>query len=466
MTLERAAKDGSWVTYCQADEDTDGDGRLGVSVGPRGELSGDQLELHLALAGRPAERIQAFWGTDPSERWLVVRQHDSVSLVDSATGNSRRLDLAALDLRELRELRPFHRSLAFQRQPSAALVSSRPMMGDRFELVQLSLADEAPLAPIAPLTGALLRLRTSHDGHWWVIEFVDRDTNQNGRLDLPQALVKDKPRCHASFRSFEVWPVGGDRVQTRLRSTHTGKFYRVEDFAGPLGTGFLFRDDQRTLWLRRGQQRIALAPADCGAQVVHADAERGLVLVACRGPAPPQTRSKRRRALPPRTRLPLWLVGEGVKIELELELGPTGADRWAETSPRLVPIHAGAQRRLLDMDTRRLLPLGSRDTAVATFDTRALILRPGEVELVDAVGGESLLRVTDVAALPQLLVQDRFALVSPYVFDLKLGAIAGRVDTQVLALASDGRVLQHPVSVDDRALATGPFEWRAPRTGD
>src|SRR5690606_26128684 len=199
-----------------------------------------------------------------------------------------------------------------------------------------------------------------------------------------------------------------------------------------------FRHERRALFSRKGALRTLSAPDDCGAQVVHADAERELVLVACRGPQLEQAgseerrraraRNKRRSLPPPRTRLPLWLVGRGVSEELQLELAPTGADRWAQGSPRLVPIHAGSERRLLDMHTKKLLPLGARDSVLGTFGTRALIVRPGELELLDAVLGESLVRIEEELPLAEARITGRFALVPPYVLDLSSGRVLGRVD--------------------------------------
>ena len=82
---------------------------------------------------------------------------------------------------------------------------------------------------------------------------------------------------------------------------------------------------------------------------------------------------------------------------MKLELGPTGADSWATVAPRLVPIHAGVERRLLDMDTKTLLPIAPTDSVVGTFGTHALLIREGQVEVVDPLPLEEVL---EPGALP------------------------------------------------------------------
>jgi hypothetical protein len=313
--------------------------------------------------------------------------------------------------------------------------------------------------------GKLHRFQLSRDGAWSIVDSVTEDTNQNGRLDRPLPSSTAKPRCRGTFSSFAAWQFPADALTTHVVSARSGEAYRVKDFVGPLGDGFLFRDEQGSLWLQRGAARQRLAPPECGAQVVHADAERRLVLAACRGP---QTevrvrRSRTRPPAPPRARLPLWLLGEGLSLDLGLELGPTGADRWAESSPRLVPIHAGAQRRLLDMDTRALLPLGTEDSVLTTFGSRALLIRERAIELVDAVQGVSLFELEHVERLPSVLVVPGMAWVSPHVIDLGRATVLGATEGVVFALSEAGQVLQTEQAARPGRLPAGPLVWRSPR---
>ena len=467
-TVERAARDRHWLLFCQATRDTDGNGQPRVSVGPRGELSGDALELYLALADHVAQPVDALWAVDPTERWLLVGQKGRAVAIDTSSGRRVEVDARA-DLEEWPEALPLHRAFAFDRQGGSRLVYSIPT-SEGFELRSMALEPGLPQALFAA-RGRLSRLRTSYDGAWWVIESVEQDTNQNGRLDLPFPALKGKQRCHAPLASFAAWPAQGDEIVTRVRSTASGKVYRVEDFAGPLGAGFLFRDTAGALFLRLAERRVQLAPADCGAQVIHADAERGLVLIACRGPQlPAQLKAKQRarqRRLgqapaPPRTRLPLFLVGEGVHLDLGLEIGPTGSDRWAEMASRLVPIHAGAERRLLDLQDKKLLPLGPRESVLATFDTRTLIVRPGEVELLDAITRQRFALFSDIDAFPGVLVEEGFAFVSPRLIALGESTSMGKIEGPVYALSNDGRLLQTREAAGMNALPLGPLYWRAP----
>ncbi len=467
-TVEAAASDRSWLVYCQATRDTDGDGSIAVSVGPRGDLSGDALQMYLALADRAPEPIEALWGVDPSERWLVVEKQEQAVVVDTAMQKQQVISQSELDLRESPEVRPWHRALAFQRHEGVGLLYSRVTGPDEFEIRSLPLGTPALEGSVA-FKGRLLRLRTSFDGAWWVVESVEEDTNHNGRLDLPLPSAEHKQRCHGAFWPMGAWQPQGDRVTTRVRSADSGAVYRVEDFASPLGDGFLFRDSAARLYLRKGGKRKLLAPADCGAQVVYADAERGLALIACRGPQPTPAelqRSRRRRShqppAPPRSRLPLWLVGENLNLDLHLELGPTGADSWPEGSRRLVPIHAGAERRLLDMRTLQLIALNATDSVLWTFDTRALLIRPGEAEIMDAALGTSLLRITGLEDFPEVLHTGRFVKLGARLVDLGAGKIVGDVEEPGRALSSDGRVLRTLGARREGMLPLGPLYWQSP----
>jgi len=155
-------------------------------------------------------------------------------------------------------------------------------------------------------------------------------------------------------------------------------------------------------------------------------------------------------------------MGEGLALELQLELGPTGADHWPERAQRLVPIHAGAVRRLLDLDTRALLPIGPEDSALTTFGSRALLTRPGELELIDAVSGTRLLELHDVNLLPSVLVAPGIAWVSPHLIDLGQGAILGQTVGEVFALSEAGQVLQTEQVAVAGYLPLGPLVWRMP----
>jgi hypothetical protein len=222
------------------------------------------------------------------------------------------------------------------------------------------------------------------------------------------------------------------------------------------------------LWLGDGKRKQRLANRECGAQVIHADPVRGLVLAGCRGPKPLPEEEEKKRAKnrePPRTRWPLRLLGRGLDLDLGLDLGPTGYDRWPENSPRLFPLHAGAATRLLDMETRRLIDVEPRTWIVATHGTRALLLERSRLTLLDVSKNEKLLELDGVAHTPRLLTRGPSALVSPYVIDLGKGELLGRVDDRVLALSADGHVLEAQGAPEGaETLALGPLAWRFLKT--
>jgi len=448
--------------YCQATADTDGNGELAVRVGTRGELRGDELALYVALANAEPLPIGALWAVEPSERWLAVELAGQAVVIDTETGRRAPLAEADVDLVESGETYPLHRALGFE-AGTGTLLFSRTLAAGGFELRALPAAGGVSTRRFLG-QGKLQRLQTSWDGAWTIVDSVTEDTNQNGRLDRPLPSAAKKARCHGPFSSFPAWQYQADAVSTYAISTRSGEAYRVKDFVGPLGDGFLFRDEQGALWLQRGATRQRLAPPECGAQVVHADSERRLALVACRGPQnePRVRRSKMKPPAPPRARLPLWLVGEGLSLDLGLGLGPTGADRWAERNERLIPIHAGADRRLLDLDTRRLLPLGPEDSVLSTFGPRALLVRERAIELVNAVSGARVFEIEHVEPLTSVLLVPGVAWVSPHVIDLERGSILGQTEGAAFALSETGQVLQTEHSARPGYLPIGPLLWRTP----
>jgi hypothetical protein len=72
VVLEKAAIDGRWAVLCQAREDTDGDGKVAVSLGPRGELVGDAMRSYFISAGGAGEPIDVFVGSDAANRFVAL----------------------------------------------------------------------------------------------------------------------------------------------------------------------------------------------------------------------------------------------------------------------------------------------------------------------------------------------------------------------------------------------------------
>src|SRR5690606_38399636 len=72
--------------------DTDGNGRLAISVGPRGELRGDRLERSLRLSNGRVLPIDDLLATSADGRWVVVRRANAVELFDTSEGALLALD--------------------------------------------------------------------------------------------------------------------------------------------------------------------------------------------------------------------------------------------------------------------------------------------------------------------------------------------------------------------------------------
>ncbi len=446
--FEAAGSDGSWVALCQARRDTNGDGHVAVDVGKRGKLSGDRMQSYLVLGDGDGEAIDELAAYDPTGRWLVVMQHGRPVLIDSRSG--KRLDLGALGADARDDALPYrqHRVLSFDAGGTRLLYARRKAGKTRVVVRDLVSGAETL---VDPGPGRLWRARLSPDGSQVVLRMIVDDTNKNGKLDWPVPARKNNPwRCQGPIATYPSWLSRGDEPTVKVAPSSGGSAKVVPGFADPFGRSLLVRDANGRLNLAHDSgDPEKLADDKCGARVLHADATRGLVLVACSAP---------------RGRSPLALVGAGYHQDLKADLAAAPPDRWPAGSSRLLALYPGADTALLDLDTRKLSLLHRGDRVIATSGARALVQRGRRLVIHDVDSARERVIEGRTDRLPDARATGRFAVVAPLVVDLGAGKLLGKVSGRPLAVSSAGLVLvAQGRQARAHQLSLGPLRWVEPR---
>lgn len=468
------APDGRWVAFCQPTQDTNGDGTLRVGTSARGERTGDEPDVHLAL-GSGIEQVDELLAFDASGRWLVTRTGERAWLVD--TSSNRRIDLAPLapDLRSDERFEVAHRSFAFDRKGERLLVLSHPGRY-RYEahLLELPPAREPDLSTARKISippGEVWRVQLAPDGASLSVDVILHDPSQRGNYRWP-APFRAQPirRCRGLFSQGGAWTNRGGNVTTLIAPTSDPTLQTAPGFVLPLGDGWLRRERNGRLMLVKSGTQKQVASERCGARVLHADPVRELFLISCEhyslDPKPDPPRRRGRRRPPPKTRFELYLVAPGFVKDLEADLAATNLDVPPTTTPRLVPLRPGARSVLVDFDDRRLHELEPDDRIVATYESRALVRRGRKLVLYDASTQRAHTLDGSTAAFPTLLVNGPFAFVEPYLVDLSQGKVVLEHAGIPLALTDTGRLLVADVEPHGGEWARGPLSWLEPPGAD
>ncbi len=367
LVFEAAGRDASWVATCVAGADTDGNGKLEVSIGPSGELGGDALASMLVIGDAAPTAIDELAAFDDTGRWLVVKRAGKLVLIDAHAGTETTLEGA--DARDDGTPYAAHRAVSFDAQGSRLMFVRR--RAPRSDVVVRDLATGKE-AHVDPGPGKLWRAELSPDGQLVVLHMIVNDTNKNGRLGWPvPERKKNDWRCHAPVAGYNAWLDRGDTPVVAVAPSSGGTARAVPGFVAPFGTAVLVRDENDRLLLDRGSgARVELADAKCFARVLHADPSRGLVVAACSGA---------------KLRPPVELLGVGLRQSTGFDLGAADADSWPDAAPeRLFAFHPGTDTALIDLDRKRVEVLNKDDRVAATWGARALLIRARSLVVFDA----------------------------------------------------------------------------------
>jgi len=444
--VERASRDGHWVALCTARNDSNGDGRLTASAGPRGELRGDSFERYL-IAPNAELPIEAVLGADASGRYALVMQRGALLLWDAESRKT--LDLSALGVDARLSAQSFAelRTVAFDKDSRRLLYVRQSDAGGRLVVRNLEDGSERRLDP-GP--GSIWRARFDPGGAFIVVELINDDSNKNGRFDFPAPILKTPRPCSAGPGRYHTWVDRGDRPTTVLVPLSGGAPIVDPDLVMAFGDALLVRNASGELYLSRGGKKRLLEPAACKGRIVHADPERELLVVGC--------------AQKKTGKVSLEIVTRNERKPLGLELSSVELDREVSDAPRLVALYPGLETVLLDADRRELISLKTSDVVLATRAGRALVRRGNTLLFFDADRRtEQALPVT-LDRYPQLLLTAPFVFISPALVNLDSAALVGTSTARPLSLSSEGQLLmpQKEAEADGTRVARGPLHWLTP----
>ncbi len=453
LLFQRAARDGRWVIACQAREDTNGDGKLEVRFGRHGDTYGDALAPYLFLEPGEGERLEDFLAADPTGRYLVVVRGGSLRLLDTYT-------------RADHELAP-PEAIPESTAPSASLPVSFSRDGQRLLLVSLSGPEKRATAFLVNLRdgtrrevphgpGVLGQALLDPEGQWVWFGVVTQDTDGDGQLTWPRARTSLASRyCRGPIMSYGTYGQAGDSASWLLRRVDAGPLVPREGVLQPLGDALLRQGEQGEVFVEQASgQRTEWVPASCRANVLHVDAAREQVLVACtaQGNA-------------------LELHGARVHQPLGLSSGYATRPPPSNGPLRLFPVRpsspeggapSSSAQSVVDLETRTVHPV--RGEVQYTEGTRALVVRSAgrdhrfrRLWLVDTQTGAQR-ELGDQRGYGLTAAGD-FVYAEGLLVDLSTGRLVRKVPDDVHAVDTRGRMVLDRGGGAGRTVPRGPLQW-------
>ncbi|XXF76214.1 hypothetical protein P2318_24565 [Myxococcaceae bacterium GXIMD 01537] len=293
------------------------------------------------------------------------------------------------------------------------------------------------------------------DGRWAVLGVVAQDSNGDGQLTWPQMKTSLAPRrCRGPVLSYGRYGFSGDTPTFALRRVSGGPLFQMNEVLLPLGELAVRRDAKGALFVENSVgQRTEWVPASCGARLLHADAEREQVLVACMA----------------RENM-LEVHGARVHQSLGLSVEPPPEEEPSSEPTRLIPVSAAAPagaddaapQHLVDLESRVVHPVPVPGRVSHTDGTRALVVQysaegqPQTLWLVDVASGEK--RELGPVKDSSIKTAGHLVSVGELLVDMSSGKLLGRIGGDVEALDAQGRTLRaaHQESLQE---AQGPLQW-------
>jgi hypothetical protein len=426
LSLERVGTDGRWLVSCK---------QIGVA------------HPELTLGAHPAEAIDDLLGWDATGRFLVIRRANVVWLVDTESDTRTNLSELGFDDRDDVLDHRQHRALAFDPR-GEILAYVRRRHGSELVLRTLASGEERPVALGG---GEPWRFAWDAPGGTLAVSSVGVDP-ASGRAAFPVRLRKG-PRltCSGLLPHFHVSADSGEHPTTTLVSRDGLTLRPAPDFVAPFGERYVARGPDSALVLVGANGREPVSAAECGGRIFTADPTRSLLLVTC-------TNDKLRPK-----RVGVELVGPRYRQELGVVVQSMALDRWPDAPARLVALYPGSDVLLVDLDTRKTVPLAPGDRVLATSGEFALVRRDKTLVWLDALHGTETVSRTGISPFAGLVVENGVVAVGSVVLDARTGRVLGTVPGRPLALASDGSALvAEGGAANAEAFARGPLRWHAP----
>jgi hypothetical protein len=264
LLFQEVAPDGRWTVLCQARADTDGDGKIAVGLGQHGEPYGDAVRPYLVVGAGPGLATDEVLASDPSSRYVALREGACLELVDTRARTVTTLPDA--DLRAGDAVFGPSRGASFDAagQQLAYLRGGSP----RGRVVVRRLVDGAEVE-IDPGPGNLYRAPLDPGGRWVVLELAQ------GPWPSYKTSLADRT-CRGPALSWSVWGRKGGTLVREVVPAAGGPPRDVPGLVRPFGADFLVREPSGELAVvaETGKKVRTLVPAHCRGRLLHADAAR------------------------------------------------------------------------------------------------------------------------------------------------------------------------------------------------
>lgn len=433
---------GHWTALCEAPHDTDGDGKLQVTVTQRGAFEGDSLR-HALYVGEERHLIDEFVGADPSGRHVAYVHEGALHLLDTTTRQTVHLPLA--DTRASQASYQSLRSVSFSddgRYIAYLLEASPP----RVVLRDLAQNQERKVALIA----APYRISFAPGSRFLRIYVPRRDTNKNGRLDWQHPLRRDPAPCPSPIPTYDVWEFPGDVPDTDLLDVETGEILSPEGFVVASGNVIVRRAEDRQLVAGTpGKPAWTVSAPECNGRVQHIDPTSGAIVYGCS-----RAWGQRRD---------MFLRTPDARIRFDFDLAAFELDSVLPTREPIVAFYPGNQTWLVQLRNRQRWQLLDGTHVHAIFGTTALTELNQELTLVALSSDGSHAQLSAPVKRPafsSVLQQGPVVSVGNRVFDLEARVYAGEFDApSPLALTRTRRGLFAATPPTPTSLPLGPLRW-------
>lgn len=275
------ADDGSWVAACEARQDTNGDGEIRIEVGHHGELFGDDAALFVFSAAHPEG--------EPIDRLVTAARHGRAIafvrgghlIVRGASG--REVDLSASGATATSDGNAAlpERDADFDASGERVIYLRGRPGSEKLVLRELASGAERE---IDTGRGRLWRAEFLGDGEWITAAVVPRDSDGDGRIELPQLQTSlAGGACRGPPMSYSTGGFTGDDFEWRYLRLRDG-YRETRDVRAWGGDGLVVRDASGALrWVAADGTDREVVPASCSPRFESMWPEGSAFLVGCGG---------------------------------------------------------------------------------------------------------------------------------------------------------------------------------------
>lgn len=456
IAVQASAADGRWIVACQARSDTNGDGSLGVAIGPHGDFYGDRMVPYLIVGEGEGEAIESFIARDPTDRMMVTLERGALTLRDTLTGARRVLDSGG-----------FKRDAAgaggdmiagFDRDRSLVYLRGADPTARTIVVHGLESGREAT---IDPGPGKLLGAWVQADGRHLVVAV---DLPVAGKLLARRSYTtRHRGPCRGPMMSSFTSNSGGPPGEMRVIDLEGGDRWSLPRadgrLVGVLGEQAIVRRGDGSIWgegLDGGTPPHKLVDASCRGAILAASAARGSLLIRCDS-----------------IERPLLQIhdAQGVRLLEHRTFAGHGDEWYGGDRPRPL-VHLSASAVLtVDLEaerTRRIALPEAKDARKLHWDAHHLLqARDGVLHVIGLEDGEDRPLDARAAEYARRRVQGSVVAVDRVIVDLAAGELLGAVPALPEALTALGHALTPEPPEPARGqryseVSMGPLRWRSP----